>query len=410
MSGAICFTINQNHGSLEIEPSPGARLGSKAHRIISAIFAKVSQLSKNQEVVRDLNSSALDATLQPAPNGKFLLRIVSQRNPRSGVDVLINQRDASHLIQKFQPKEAVPPLNLKVAVAVQKDRGLQVKRLEGPKGMPLGPDARRIVQKLVEGAEVNTSCEISIFPEQDHFIARVSAEGKEPVDIEMTRQKAAMLIQPWKRAVPLGRRECKSDTSKYYVSRTYRNFQRALNDISSIRSPHFDVAGTAASWATYIPYFNGIGEKTSEILNDLSEPFQLTALLVDCVAMQQFLAGNNDKLKNDQSALTRLGLSMATGFCQVFSWFAKLGLPIGKTLIGRLLILGTLCAFTNSMLSLISEIQKGSSKLKLFGAMLGVACSLISVVLLFQAFNALNILSLVLSTTTLFLSLGSDGS
>jgi hypothetical protein len=276
--------------------------------------------------------------------------------------------------------------------------------------MPLGPDARRIVQKLVEGAEVNTSCEISIFPEQDHFIARVSAEGKEPVDIEMTRQKAAMLIQPWKRAVPLGRRECKSDTSKYYVSRTYRNFQRALNDISSIRSPHFDVAGTAASWATYIPYFNGIGEKTSEILNDLSEPFQLTALLVDCVAMQQFLAGNNDKLKNDQSALTRLGLSMATGFCQVFSWFAKLGLPIGKTLIGRLLILGTLCAFTNSMLSLISEIQKGSSKLKLFGAMLGVACSLISVVLLFQAFNALNILSLVLSTTTLFLSLGSDGS
>jgi hypothetical protein len=184
-------------------------------------------------------------------------------------------------------------------------------------------------------------------------------------------------------------------------------FETTLRQIKTVEMP-LTCIETGLEWGALV---SSVEHYSSAALNHLTmwaQPAQIVTLIWDVkrVAQMTFASLVEGKEMTAKPAeITQLGFSIVTRFCKTLSWLQNLGVITPAVAIAwRISFVGTFCALMGSSVQLGDNVLHYTSAAALAKAFLNFTVAMIAVYLLFQVSVHLQVLSLILTTGTLFLS------
>lgn len=222
----------------------------------------------------------------------------------------------------------------------------------------------------------------------------------------MTRSPLAISsINPLQTALPVSEREGKfsiaSDSST--LSKVNAVFDKIVSQVKHLHMPLW-FAETAAEWGKIIPSLEQYGQAAFSHLTLISQPLQMVTLAGDLKKMIQVGLGNEEiTLKPEE--ITDLGFSMVVRLCNTITWLQNTGIITpAAAAVWRFGFIGAFSALMGASFHLGNNVWNYSSALKLSIAFLNFSAAALAVYLIFQVSVKLHILSLMLTTGTLFLN------
>lgn len=180
-------------------------------------------------------------------------------------------------------------------------------------------------------------------------------------------------------------------------------FDKMVSQVEHLHLP-LSFAETTAEWGKLVPSVEEYSHLGLSHLTMISQPLQVITLAGDVKkAIQAVLVGKELTLKPVE--ISDLGFSIVMRFCNTLTWLQNTGMITPAAAIAwRFGFIGAFSALMGASFQLGNNVWNYSSFLKLSIAFLNFTASAIAVYLIFQVSTQLYILSLMMTTGTLFLN------
>jgi hypothetical protein len=183
--------------------------------------------------------------------------------------------------------------------------------------------------------------------------------------------------------------------------KTESAFEQTLQTLKWYNQP-IAVAKAGVSWGLLVSQMTDLSNLALDHLSVIKKPFFISSFLVDVVAAEKLITGQNKKLASDPLQLAHLVLSLTSRICKIIRWLEKGGfVPMADTLVIQLKIVRHLSTLLRSAFRLAEALKEFSSPLAITDALLKMTMALISLYTIYYATTAILLLNLVLTTAHL---------
>jgi hypothetical protein len=184
-------------------------------------------------------------------------------------------------------------------------------------------------------------------------------------------------------------------------------FEATLRQIKAVEMP-LTCIETGLEWSALVSSVEHFTSSALHHLTQWAQPAQIVTLIWDVKRVAQMTFASlveGKEMTAKPTEITQLGFSIVTRFCKTLTWMQNLGLITPAVAMAwRISFVGTLCALMGSSVQLGDNVLHYTSAAELAKAFLNFSVAVIAVYLLFQVSVHLQVLSLILTTGTLFLS------
>lgn len=222
----------------------------------------------------------------------------------------------------------------------------------------------------------------------------------------MTRAPLAISsINPLHTTLPISEREGKfsiaSDSS--ILSKVNAVFDKMVAQVQHLHMPLW-LAETTAEWGKFIPSIEEYSHAAFNHLTMISQPLQTITLVGDLKKAIELGLGSKE-LTLKPVEISDLGFSIVMRLCNTITWLQNTGLITpAAAAVWRFGLIGAFSVLLRASVQLGDNVLHYSSAMKLSIAFLNFTAAALAVYLIFQVSVKLHILSLMMTTGTLFLN------
>jgi hypothetical protein len=190
------------------------------------------------------------------------------------------------------------------------------------------------------------------------------------------------------------------------VSKVNAVFDKIISQVEHLHLP-VAFAETIAEWGMFIPSAEEYSHAAFHHLTMISQPLQTMSLAGDLKKVIQ-LGLESKELTLNPVEISDLGFSMVRRLCNTLAWLQNTGVITPSAAAAwRFGIIGAFSSLLAASVQLGDNVLHYSSAMKLSIAFLNFTASALAVYLIFQVSTQLYILSLMMTTGTLFLNVAS---
>jgi len=190
------------------------------------------------------------------------------------------------------------------------------------------------------------------------------------------------------------------------LSKVHVIFDRLVSQVKHLHMPLW-AAETAAEWGKVIPSLGDYSQTVFSHLTLISQPLQMVTLAGDLKKAIQAGLGS-EELNLKPIDISDLGFSIVMRLCNTLTWMQNTGIITPAAAVAwRFGLIGAFSALMGASFQLGNNLWNYKSALKLSIAVLNFTAAALAVYLIFQVSVHLHILSLMVTTGTLFLNVAS---